>query len=51
MLDNARILKTFSPMTEQELKTMHVRLDPFYKSKDLPWMQPDYYDGVGGWIA
>jgi len=51
MLDNARILETFTPMTEQELRTMDVRLNPFYKSKDLPWMQPDYCDGVGGWIA
>ena len=50
MLDNAQILKTFTPMTEPELKTMAARLEPFYKSKDLPWMQPGYYDGVGGWV-
>jgi hypothetical protein len=51
MLDNARILETFTPMTEQELETMHVRMDSFYRSKGLPWMHADYCAGVGGWVA
>jgi hypothetical protein len=28
------------------MKELHVALDPFYKSKKLPWMQAGYYDGM-----
>jgi predicted aldo/keto reductase-like oxidoreductase len=51
MLENANTLKTFTPMTQAELDEMAVRLDPFYRSTDLPWMRPGYFDGEGGWLA
>ena len=51
MQENAQILKSFTPMTDTELTTMAARLEPFYKSNSLPWMQPGYDDCVGGWLA
>lgn len=51
MRANASILRSFTPMSEPELDAMAVRLDPFYRSTDLPWMQPGYVDGKGGWSA
>jgi len=51
MLDNADILKTFTPMTQPELDEMSLRLKPFFNSDKVPWRQPGYSDGEGGWIA
>ena len=43
---NIEIVKTFEPLGDERMKELHVALDPFYKSKKLPWMQPGYYDGM-----
>ena len=44
--ENATILKKFKPFDEEKMKSMRVQLDPYFKSKHLPWMQPGYYDGI-----
>ena len=51
MMENAGILKTFTPMTQPEMDEMASRLQPFFNSKNVPWRQPGYFDGEGGWIA
>jgi hypothetical protein len=43
---NIETIKTFKPLSEEKMKELHVALDPFYKSKKLPWMQAGYYDGM-----
>ncbi|HKJ90000.1 MAG TPA: aldo/keto reductase [Oceanipulchritudo sp.] len=51
MLDNADTLRTFTPMAEPELDEMALRLKPFFDGNQVPWRQPGYFDGEGGWIA
>jgi hypothetical protein len=48
MKKNISLLKTFKKMSEAEMESMAIALDPFYRSKDLDWMQPGYQDGVLG---
>jgi uncharacterized protein len=43
---NIETIKTFEPLSDERMKELHVALDPFFKSKKLPWMQPGYYDGM-----
>lgn len=43
---NIEILKNFSPLSDERMKELHVALDPFYRSRKLPWMQPGYFDGM-----
>lgn len=43
---NIETIKNFEPLSEQRMNELHVALDPFYKSKDLPWMQAGYFDGM-----
>ena len=43
---NIETIKTFKPLSDERMKELHVELDPFYKSKKLPWMQAGYYDGM-----
>lgn len=43
---NIETLKSFKPLSDERMQELHVALDPFYKSKQLPWMQPNYYDGM-----
>ena len=43
---NIEIIKSFEPFSDEKMKELHVALDPFYKSKSLPWMQPGYFDGM-----
>ena len=43
---NIETLKTFEPLSDDRMKELHVELDPFFKSKKLPWMQPGYFDGM-----
>jgi uncharacterized protein len=44
--ENAQIVKNFKPFDEEKMKSLRAELQPFYKSKTLPWMQPGYYDGM-----
>jgi aryl-alcohol dehydrogenase-like predicted oxidoreductase len=43
---NIETIKTFEPLSDERMKELHVELDPFFKSKKLPWMQPGYFDGM-----
>ncbi len=43
---NIETIKSFKPLSDERMKELHVALDPFYKSKKLPWMQAGYYDGM-----
>ncbi len=43
---NIETVKNFQPLSDARMKELHVALDPFYKSKRLPWMQPGYFDGI-----
>jgi predicted aldo/keto reductase-like oxidoreductase len=46
LVENAGILKTFKPFDDEKMKSLRAELEPFYKSKKLPWMQPGYFDGM-----
>lgn len=48
MKANVDLLKSFQPMSEEELQGMSAKLEPFFRSQDLPWLQPGYRDG--GWV-
>lgn len=43
---NIETIKSFKPLSDEKMNELHVALDPFYKSKNLPWMQTGYYDGM-----
>jgi predicted aldo/keto reductase-like oxidoreductase len=45
MQNNVEIAKTFKPMITEEMEKMSATLKPFFKSHNLPWMQPGYEDG------
>jgi aryl-alcohol dehydrogenase-like predicted oxidoreductase len=42
---NIELLRNFKPMTGPEMSQMDSALIPFFESKSLPWMQPEYSDG------
>lgn len=42
---NLAILKDFEPYGEGEMEEIRLSLNPFYRSKEIPWMQPSYRDG------
>ncbi len=44
--ENAGIVKIFKPLDEEKMKSLRANLQPFYKSKTLPWLQPGYFDGM-----
>ncbi len=44
--ENASIVKNFKPFDDEKMKSLRAELQPFYKSKTLPWMQPGYFDGM-----
>ena len=46
LVKNIDTIKNFQPLSDEKMKELHVALDPFYKSKKLPWMQPGYFDGL-----
>lgn len=43
---NIETIKNFEPLSDERMEELHVALDPFYKNKKLPWMQPGYFDGM-----
>jgi len=45
LVENAGIIKNFKPFDEEKMKSLRAEMEPFYKSKTLPWMQPGYTDG------
>jgi predicted aldo/keto reductase-like oxidoreductase len=44
---NRELLKNFDPMSPEEMDRIKGELEPFFSSRDVPWMQPDYSDGCG----
>ncbi len=42
---NLEILRNFTPLGEEKMKEIRLALHPFYKDKNLDWMQPAYQDG------
>jgi len=42
---NIELVKKFRPMTQEEMKKITVTLIPYFKSRELFWMQPGYTDG------
>ena len=48
MKTNIALLKSFKKMSDAEMDSMALALDPFYRSKTLDWMQPGYQDGILG---
>jgi aryl-alcohol dehydrogenase-like predicted oxidoreductase len=47
---NLEILKSFSPMKEEEMKEIRLALKPFFRGHKLAWMHPSYQDGWNGKI-
>jgi aryl-alcohol dehydrogenase-like predicted oxidoreductase len=43
---NIETIKSFQPLSNDKMNQLRAALDPFYKSKKLPWMQPGYFDGM-----
>lgn len=42
---NIEIIRGFTPMEEKEKEEIRMALQPFFRSRELPWMQPGYADG------
>ena len=43
---NVETIRNFEPLSPEKMNELHAALDPFYQSKQLPWMQPGYFDGL-----
>lgn len=43
---NIRLARNFEPMTQSAMRNMRSILSPFFAGKNLPWMSPDYSDGM-----
>jgi predicted aldo/keto reductase-like oxidoreductase len=43
---NTELLKNFQTMSADEMSEMKARLAPFFGGRHLPWMHPDYTDGI-----
>lgn len=46
MNKNLAILQSFKPLSKERMNELRAELDPFYRSKELPWMQAGYSDGI-----
>lgn len=42
---NLEILRNFEPLPAEEMQNLRGQLSPFFRSNELPWMQPGYQDG------
>ena len=42
---NLEILRNFSPLDKEKMKEIRMALRPFYRGRNLAWMQPSYLDG------
>jgi uncharacterized protein len=42
---NLAVIQSFKKLEKNEMDKFRVALEPFYRSKSLPWMQPSYHDG------
>jgi len=48
---NLEILRTFKKMPPEKMKELAIRLEPFYRHENLPWMQDNYIDGFWGAVT
>jgi len=42
---NLNILRNFTKLPPQRMQELTMQLTPFYRNKNLPWMQEGYCDG------
>lgn len=42
---NLEIIRDFSPLEPQKMEEIRMALQPFYRGRNLAWMQPSYVDG------
>lgn len=45
---NLDILRNFQKMSPEEMDHLAIRLEPFYRHENLPWMKEHYVDGLWG---
>ena len=45
---NLNILRNFEKLSPERMKELTMRLEPFYRHENLPWMQDNYIDGMWG---
>jgi len=45
---NLEILRNFKKLSPERMKELAIRLEPFYRHENLPWMQSGYRDGMWG---
>lgn len=43
---NLELLRNFKPMTAEEKTRFSMLLSPYFRHENLPWMNPEYRDGV-----
>jgi len=43
---NIELARDFKPLSQGAMRQMHSVLSPFYAGRNLPWMCPDYSDGI-----
>lgn len=43
---NLKILRTFEKLSPGQMKELAVKLEPFYRHENLPWMRDNYLDGL-----
>lgn len=43
---NLETIRTFKPLSPERMKELTARMDPFFRSRELPWMQRGYRDGL-----
>lgn len=45
LTSNLETLRSFSPLGDEKMKELRMALQPFYRGKNLAWMQTSYQDG------
>jgi aryl-alcohol dehydrogenase-like predicted oxidoreductase len=43
---NIELARNFELMSQETMRHMHSVLSPFFTGRNLPWMSPDYLDGI-----
>ncbi len=43
---NRELLMNFTAMSQEEMEAIKKNLEPYFASGKVPWMQPDYIDGM-----
>ncbi len=43
---NVDLLENFQAMSPDEMQRIRAHLEPFFRGRHLPWMHPDYTDGI-----